>query len=92
MNWIDQSKQLLREGFEEILRNPALLQEVVEETIEDVDTLVESSKPVIKALLTLIDVVGQMKLGNGSRALHKPSLHVAGMRLADKIDVPEEVE
>jgi len=97
--WFEDMKKFVVEGFEEIVRNPALLNDVMDETVEDLEghvedvkEVIENAKPVINALVTLIDVVGQMKQGHGTRALHKPTLHIAGLRLADKIDVPEDVE
>lgn len=96
MEWFEQVKKIITEGFEELVRNPALLNDAMNETLDDLDSIredvqevVENARPVIHALTALVDVVSQMKSGNTSRALSTPQLHVAGMRIANKINVPD---
>jgi len=84
--------QLLKDGFEEIGKNPALVVEAVDETIEDVESLIEQSKPVIDTLLQLVEMVGQIQAGTASRELGDSGIQATAEYLATRIVFPPEVE
>jgi len=66
MNWNDLKDALLK-GFEEIAKNPEIIIECAEDTIEDAEGLVDKARPVISALAVLFGQVGELKNGVASR-------------------------
>lgn len=82
MDW-NRLKEAMLEGFNEIIKNPQIIVECAEDTIEDADALVDQARPVLAALVELFEQVGKLNEGITSREISKtPNLEAAVKRMA----------
>lgn len=78
------AKEILLDGVSEIIRNPGIIAETIEETQEDIHALMKKSMPVLDALVKLLEAAEQVEQGFASRTIDQPQLMNAAAKLAKR--------
>ena len=78
------AKEILSDGLSEIIRNPEIISETIEETQEDVQALINKSMPVLNAILKLLEAAKQVEQGFASRTIDHPQLMKSAAKLAKR--------